>query len=266
MRRLDLAIPAASFVQEHESELTAGVALLIAVAAAVALDRALAGRGRRLAAAVARGELTPVAETRVRFLRRLVFAAVLMLGALIALAQFGALSRVAASLLASGALAAAVVGFAGRQVLANAVAGLMLAITQPLRIGDRVTFEDESGEVEDVRLNYTFLITPTGTRVVIPNERLASGVLRNHTLGRPTAPLEVDVWLPSAADVDRAAQVLSDASEVESASVAEIATDGVRLAVAGEPAPAEELAARQSELRAACLRRLRAEGLLDTAA
>jgi small-conductance mechanosensitive channel len=53
--------------------------------------------------------------------------------------------------LASSAIAAAIVGFAARQTIANAIAGVILAITQPLRIGDHVTFEGESGVVEDVR-------------------------------------------------------------------------------------------------------------------
>jgi small-conductance mechanosensitive channel len=258
----DVPIPLVAFWREHAAEVNAGLALAVAVIVAVVLDRALAGRGRALAAAVARGELNPVAETRVRFLRRLAFAAVLVVGALIALAQFGALSRVAASLLASGALAAAVVGFAARQVLANAVAGLMLAITQPLRIGDHVTFEEESGQVEDVRLNYTYLRTPQGKRVVIPNERLANGVLCNHTLASDPAPVEVDVWLAARAEVERAPELLAADPGIASATLAEVSPDGVRLSVTGPPAPATEIPRCESELRAACLRRLRAEGLL----
>lgn len=265
MSRADVATPLASFLREQASEINAGLALAIAVAVAVVLDRVLAGRARRLAAAVAQGELTPVAETRVRFLRRLAFAAVLVVGALIALAQFGSLSRVVTSLLASGALAAAVVGFAARQVLANAVAGLMLAITQPLRIGDRVTFEDETGEVEDVRLNYTYLRTAEGSRVVIPNERLASGVLCNHTLRAGPSPVAVDLWLDPATEAERAPEVLASEPAVASACVAEVCPDGVRVAVTGEAAAQEEVARREAQLRAACLRRLRREGLLQGA-
>ena len=59
----------------------------------------------------------------------------------------------------------------------------MLAVTQPLRVGDWVFVEDQYGVVEDIRLTYTFLRTPGGQRVVIPNEKLASGILRNDTLG-----------------------------------------------------------------------------------
>ena len=50
--------------------------------------------------------------------------------------------------------------------------GIMLAITQPLRVGDWVTFEDSYGVVEDVRLNFTVLRTPAEQRIVIP-ERAA---------------------------------------------------------------------------------------------
>ena len=66
-------------------------------------------------------------------------------------------NQIAASLLASGVVAAAIIGFAARQTLANFVAGVMLAVTQPIRVGDWVKFEDNYGVVEDVRLNYTIL-------------------------------------------------------------------------------------------------------------
>ena len=67
-----------------------------------------------------------------------------------------------------------VVGFAARQTLANGIAGILLAITQPIRIGDLVTFEDETGEVEDVQLTYTYIRLDDGGRLIVPNERLAS--------------------------------------------------------------------------------------------
>ena len=108
---------------------------------------------------------------------------IILLGVAVALSNFGSISRLAASLLASGAIAAAILGFAARQTLANFVAGIMLAVTQPLRVGDWVFVEDQYGVVEDVRLNYTFLRTLGGQQIVIPNEKLASGILRNDTLG-----------------------------------------------------------------------------------
>ena len=147
------------------------------------LDRALAHRGTRLAEAVTRGELSASVDTRLRFIRRLIYAVIVVLGVAVALAQFDGINRLAASLLASGAIAAAILGFAARQTLANLVAGIMLAVTQPIRVGDYVFVEDQYGVVEDIRLNYTFLRTLGGQQIVIPNEKLASGILRNDTLG-----------------------------------------------------------------------------------
>jgi small-conductance mechanosensitive channel len=201
----------------------------------------------------------------VRFVRRLAVAVIVLLGLMGALAQFGSLNQLVTSLLASGALVAAVVGFAARQVLANAVAGVMLAITQPLRIGDHVEFEGESGTVEDVRLNYTYLRGDSGVRVVIPNERLAAGVLHNDTIVSPLGTVSADVWVALQADADRALVALVALPGVTDVSVAEITADGVRLEVAGEPVPSARRGARAAELRADALRALRSDGLLPGA-
>jgi small-conductance mechanosensitive channel len=241
--------------------ITAVISIVVAFIAAFLLDRALAHRGLKLAAAVSRGELSRETDTRLRFIRRLVYAVIILLGVAVALAQFDGVNRLAASLLASGAIAAAVLGFAARQTLANFVAGIMLAVTQPLRVGDWVFFEDQYGVVEDIRLTYTFLQTLAGQRVVIPNERLASGILRNDTLGDGAVGLDVHIWLPPTADAGRAVELLREATG-QSVTVAETTVEGVRLAVGGERCPPPERAAREAELRLRCLDLLRADGLL----
>jgi small-conductance mechanosensitive channel len=255
-------LPLADFWADNSDVVTAVLSILLAVIVATVLDRSFARRGHAFAQAVTRGQMTAVLDTRLRFIRRLIYAAILLIGIAIALSQFTGLSALAKSLLASGALAAAIIGFSARQTLANVVAGIMLAITQPLRVGDWVTFEEQYGVVEDVRLNFTVLRTPGDVRVVIPNERLAAGILRNDTLGSDTIGLDVSVWLAPGADVARALSVLAEATDSE-VSVAEVTADGVRLAIAGDPVPPPERGPRQAELRALCLARLRSEGLLE---
>ena len=129
----------------------------------VALVRRDAGRprvpGARARARPPSGGLSREGATRLRFVRRLLYAAIILIGIAVALSGFTGISKLATSLLASGAIAAAIIGFAARQTLANFVAGIMLAITQPIRVGDWVTFEGNYGVVEDVRLNYTILRT-----------------------------------------------------------------------------------------------------------
>jgi small-conductance mechanosensitive channel len=240
----------------------AAVIFAIFFLVAFLFDRWFAARARRIAGRVMRGGITQEADTRLRFVRRLVWLLLLGFGTLSALSQFAGLGRVAGSFLASGALVAAIVGFAARQTLANLVAGIMLAISQPLRVGDWVTFEDHYGVVEDVRLNFTLLRTLSEQRIVIPNERLASGILRNDTLQTGAVGLDVSIWLPAAADVPRALEALREETG-QTVTVAETTVDGVRLAIGGERVPPPERAAREAQLRELCLRRLRAETMLD---
>jgi small-conductance mechanosensitive channel len=261
MTAADLAIAAVQVSAEDNHWVRAAVILAVAFGFASFVDRALRTRGRVLAENVLRGSLTREVDTRLRFVRRLVYAGIIFVGVAFALSEFSGIHRLANSLLASGAIAAAILGFAARQTLANVVAGVMLAITQPLRVGDWVSFEDQYGVVEDVRLNYTVLRTPAGQRIVVPNERLAGGVLRNDTLEADTASIEVAVWLPPDADADRAIAALEEETGHE-VTVAEVTPEGVRLAVGGEPVPPGEKGGREAAIRAQCLRRLRVDGLL----
>ncbi len=229
---------------------------------ALVVERAFSRRAERLTEAVTRGHMSRETATRLRFVRRVIYTVILLIGVAIALSQFKGVDEVAASLLASGVVAAAIIGFAARQTLANFVAGVMLAITQPIRVGDWVRFEDHYGVVVDVRLNYTILRTAGETRLVIPNEKLAAGILQNDTLVDDEIGLEVTVWIPPDADAARAQAILQEESG-GAVSVAELTPGGVRLAVSGGPAPAPERAGREAELRARCHARLRAEGLLE---
>src|SRR5213076_687140 len=140
--------------------------------------------------------LSPVADTRLRLVRRLVFATILVLGVGFALIQFPSIKRVATGILASSAVLGLVVGFAARQTLANGVAGVLLAISQPIRIGDLVTFQGETGVVEDMRLTYTYLRADDGRRIIVPNEQLAQNTIENHTIIDPRVRVEVSVWIP----------------------------------------------------------------------
>ena len=99
----------------------------------------------------------------------------MLVGLTLAVAQFGDLHRLAGTVLASTAIVAAVVGFASRQVLANAIAGVVLAVTQPLRLGDVVTVDGQTGVVEDITLTYTWLRSGSDARIVVP-ERAAGAV------------------------------------------------------------------------------------------
>jgi small-conductance mechanosensitive channel len=237
--------------------INAGAALLIAFVVATAVDRAFRGRAAKLASE----RISREGATRLRFVRRLLYAVILLIGIAIALSGFTGISQLATSLLASGAIAAAIVGFAARQTLANLIAGIMLAVTQPIRVGDWVTFEGNYGVVEDVSLNHTILRTASEQRIIIPNEKLAGGILKNDTLKVDLVALDVAVWLPPEADVERAVEALHDETG-QDVSVAEAVPWGTRLAVGSDPVSPPDKAPAEAALRRQCLRRLRQEGLL----
>jgi small-conductance mechanosensitive channel len=118
-------------------------------------------------------------RTRLRFLRRLIVVVVLVVLAAIAIAQFTELRRLATGILASTAVLAAIIGFAAQHTIGNMVAGVQIAVSQPIRIGDRVAFEDVTGRVVDITLSYTYVDPGDGTSVVIPNQLLVEGVVHN---------------------------------------------------------------------------------------
>ena len=76
-----------------------------------------------------------------------------------------------------------IVGFAAQHTIANMVAGVQLAVSQPIRIGDRISFEEVSGRVTDITLSYTYVDPGDGTAVVIPNQMLVEGIVHNHSTG-----------------------------------------------------------------------------------
>ena len=250
-----------SFVNAHAKELTALASVVVAVVLAKLVDRALSRRSVKLAQSVTGRELSPGADTRLRLIRRLIFVTIIVIGVAFALLQFAAVKRVAAAVLASSAVLGLIVGFAARQTLANGVAGILLAITQPIRVGDLVTFQGETGTVEDVRLTYTHVRLDDGRRLIIPNEQLASSTIINHTIVDPRVRVEVSIWLPLDADVEKAVTLLAEEPEATVA-VAEMTPEGIRLNIATWAASAPERGAAAAGLRARCIERLHQASIL----
>lgn len=217
-----------SFWHEHGDEVSAAITLVITIAVAFLVDRFVIARGTRVAAAFAEGGVSRAATTRLRLVRRLVFVAILLIGTALALSQFPQIKRLATGILASSAVLGLVVGFAARQSLGNMIAGVSLAVTQPFRIGDRVTFEDTTGRVDDITLTYTYLDPGDGRLVVIPNESIVSGTVFNHSTGDRSAPVTISAWVPATTDLKRAEQVLKGAG-ADSVHVAEWTHEGLRL-------------------------------------
>src|ERR671936_360886 len=224
-----------------------GVVLLVTTVVARLIDRRIARR-----------DLPPEAITRYRVLRRSVMTAIFVVGLLSALLVIPQVRAVAGGLLASSAVVGIVVGFASQRTLGNFVAGLLIAFTQPLRLGDEVVVEDTEGVVEEIGLIYTFVRTENGDRLVIPNEKLASDTIRNSTIRSREKVAEITVQLPLNSDLGAVVDRLRRATDADVfvGDLAGNATVVVR-AEAEDEAAAEQL---ERDLRLRAHAALRAEG------
>src|SRR3989440_11536745 len=226
-----------------------GVVLFVTTVVARMIDRRIAGRN-----------LPPEAITRYRVVRRSVTTTIMFVGLLSALLVIPQVRAVAGGLLASSAVIGIVVGFASQRTLGNFVAGLLIAFTQPLRLGDDVVVENTEGVVEEIGLIYTFVRTGNGDRLVIPNEKLASDTIRNSTIRSREKVAEISLQVPLGRDlasvVDRL-QTLAADGEVFVSDLSGDATLVVRVPAINR-ASAEQ---RERELRLRAYETLRAEGL-----
>ncbi len=252
-----------SFVNAHAKELTALASVIVAVVLAKLVDRALSRRSVKLAQSVTGRELSPGADTRLRLIRRLIFVDDHR--------DRESRSRCFSSRRSSAwppgcsrrrRCSASIVGFAARQTLANGVAGILLAITQPIRVGDLVTFQGETGTVEDVRLTYTHVRLDDGRRLIIPNEQLASSTIINHTIVDPRVRVEVSIWLPLDADVGSRRSRSSPRSRRRRLRWLRSTPEGIRLNIATWAASAPERGAAAAGLRARCIERLHQASIL----
>jgi small-conductance mechanosensitive channel len=159
---------------------------------------------------LARRPLPPEAATRYRVLRRSITASIIVIGLFSALLVIPQVRAVAGGLLASSAVIGLVVGFASQRTLGNFVAGLLIAISQPIRLGDRVTYADTEGIVEEIGLTYTFIRTHDEARLVVPNEKLASDTIRNASIRSRETFAEITVPVPLSADLRAVVDSLQD--------------------------------------------------------
>jgi small conductance mechanosensitive channel len=212
---------------------------------------------------LARKPLAAQAVTRYRVLRRSVTASILFVGFFSALLVIPQVRAIAGGLLASSAVLGVIIGFASQRTLGNFVAGLLIAIAQPVRLGDRVSYGGEVGVVEEIGLTYTFIRTEDEARLVVPNEKLASDTIRNSSIRSRETFAEITVQVPLSADLGAVVNELrEEVVDDRSASVYVAALDGSATVTIRAGAADEDAAQRlERDLRVRAHSRLRALGV-----
>jgi small-conductance mechanosensitive channel len=171
-------------------------------------------------------------HTQARVLARSVMVVLVIIGFGGALMTFPAVRQIGASLLASAGVAGLVAGIAARPVLGNLIAGLQIALSQPIRLDDVVVIEGEWGRVEEITGTYVSIRIWDQRRQIVPLQWFIENPFTNWTRNSsqiigtvflyvdyrmPLAPLreELDRILQTAPEWDGRVQVLqvTDATE-----------------------------------------------------
>jgi small-conductance mechanosensitive channel len=212
---------------------------------------------------LARKPMPREAVTRYRVLRRGITTSILVIGFFSALLVIPQVRAVAGGLLASSAVLGVIIGFASQRTLGNFVAGLLIAISQPVRLGDRVTYAGEDGVIEEIGLTYTLIRTRDDARLVVPNEKLVSDTIRNASIRSRGTFAEITVQVPLSADLGSVVAALREEVAGErGGSVVVSALDGNATVTIRSAANDEEAAQRlESDLRVRAQGRLRAIGV-----
>jgi small conductance mechanosensitive channel len=230
------------------------VVLLVTLVVARLVDRSFRGR-----------DFPPEAVTRYRILRRSITVAIFAVGFLSALLAVPGVQPIAGGILASSAIIGLIVGFAAQSTLSNFVSGVVIAFTQPVRIGDRIEVGGVTGTVEEIGLTYTLIRLEDRSRLVIPNTRLGSDTIRNSTIVSLEKMAEVTVQVPLSQELRRVVDLLREEAagehdaDVYVSALTDRATVTLR-ARASDPAAALRL---ERDLRLRAHARLRGAGLLE---
>lgn len=125
--------------------------------------------------------------TRMKVLRQGMTMIILLVTVGAMLMTFPSVRAIGVSLFASAGVAGIVIGFAARPVLSNLLAGLQIALTQPIRIGDAVIMENEWGWIEEITSTYVVVKIWDWRRLVVPLTQVIEKPFQNWT--RETASI-----------------------------------------------------------------------------
>jgi small-conductance mechanosensitive channel len=120
-------------------------------------------------------------HTQVNVISRVLVVLVAIIGIGLALMTFPRVRELGASLLASAGIAGIIVGFAARPVLENIIAGVQLALTQPINIDDVVIVDGEWGRIEEITTTYVVVRIWDDRRLICPFTKFISESFQNWT-------------------------------------------------------------------------------------
>jgi small-conductance mechanosensitive channel len=124
-------------------------------------------------------------QTQMKFLKRILSVIILLISFALILLIFEDIQQLGATLLASAGVISIVVGFSIQQTLSRLIAGIQLAITQPIRLDDIVIVEGEWGTIEEITLTFVVIKIWDLRRLVVPINYFIENPFQNWTRNSP---------------------------------------------------------------------------------
>lgn len=140
-------------------------------------------------------------RTRIAILSRTATFLIVFLTVGLVLFQLPGVREVGVTLLASAGLAALAVGAAAQPALKSLIAGLQMALTEPLRLGDQVVIDGFSGRVEDIRMSFVVVRMWDERVAIVPTSRFLENSFENWTRTSELLTGPVFLHLDPAAEV-----------------------------------------------------------------
>lgn len=138
--------------------------------------------------------------------RRVVLFLALLGGTVLLLHSLGVFDRLSMSLLASAGFFTVILGVAAQRVLGDIIAGLQIALTHPVRVGDTIEFEGAWGIVEGITYTHLTIRAWDERRVVVPLQYLMSRPVENMTKTNPSLIKPIYLYVDYHTDVEQVRQ------------------------------------------------------------
>lgn len=107
-------------------------------------------------------------HTQIKILKRIIYAVVIVLAFATILMTFPKVRQIGTSILASAGIVGIIMGFAAQRSIATLLAGIQIAVTQPIRLDDVVVIENEWGRIEEITLTYVVVRIWDQRRLILP--------------------------------------------------------------------------------------------------
>ncbi|MBT4858659.1 mechanosensitive ion channel family protein [archaeon] len=119
------------------------------------------------------------------------------------------LRTISMSVFASAGLLAVILGFAAQQAFSNIISGIFIAIFRPFKVGDRIKLQTNIvGNVEDITLRHTIILTFENKRIVIPNSVISNEIIENSSLGDEKICKFIEIGISYDSNIKKAKKIM----------------------------------------------------------